>query len=217
MDRGRVRDYQERIERRPDRSRIGFSGDWLPWRPEFYNGVLYWEAWLLSSGSLTVENGRSYTVDAWGIGGGAFGNWVQGGPNNPIICSAGIPNMRTGIEISGEVAVTIGAGGTINHYAGFDTSFGDLLICNGGIAYNKTSQTTDSYKRYRFEDDEKTSETGKSYECISPLKEDPYFAQGGWLPINRAITLGVQGDGFGGGGGCEGYAAPGVLVVRIPA
>ena len=209
-------------DKKPD---ITFSGNWFPWFVEFYQGKPYWEAWFFSSGTLTAN--KSYTCDAWGIGGGGQTNWSSGG-GSTATGTAGIPNMRTNITLSGSVAVTIGAGGEntadSGNRAGGNTSLGTMLVCNGGAVPSGGSSITDSYKRYRFEDDDKSDEAGNSVTATS--KTGNFYAQGGWLKINRRVTtyytgnyacaVGAQGDGFGGGGGYFGWSSPGALVIRIP-
>lgn len=206
-----------------DAPKITYNGKWLTWHLEFYAGVLYWEAWFFSSGTLTVETGYSYKCDAWGIGGGAGAEWDSGG-GNPVSAGAGKTNLRTGLTISGTVPITIGAGGSSHHYdpleAGGDTSFGDYMICSGAT----DSKVSDSYKRYRFEDPDKAGEAGSNRK--SSDADNDYVGQGGWLPIARQLIPrssyyddgeGAQGDGLGGGGSYYGYACHGALVVRIPA
>lgn len=207
-----------------DAPKITYSGDWMPWRPEFYGGVLYWEAWLLSSGALRVESGYSYTGDAWGIGGGAQAWWGIGG-GSTVDCEAGVPNMRTGLTFTGTIYATIGSGGTNGESSqpGGATKLGDVLTCAGGAAPSASTTVGDSYKRYRFEDPDKASEAGATVTANDNGNE--FTAQGGWLKIKRtivssysgtsSIAVGAQGDGFGGAGGYHGWAAPGVLVIRI--
>lgn len=215
-----------------DAPKITYNGSWLPWHLEFYGGVLYWEAWFFSSGVLTVEDGYSYTCDAWGIGGGGQANWSPGG-GNVSTGTAGIPNMRTNIALSDTVAVSIGAGGengseygSSSDSAGGNTSLGDYLICNGGAVPSGMDNISDTYKRYRFEDADKADESSGGSVAATD-KSSTYYAQNGWLKINRTVTtyhnsnysraVGAQGDGLGGGGGYYGWSAPGALVVRIPA
>ena len=207
-----------------DMPKITYSGDWMPWRPEFYGGVLFWEAWLLSSGTLTIEGGYSYTGDAWGIGGGGQAHWSSGG-GSLADAPAGVPNMRTGLTFSGALGVTIGAGG-LNHgdnnRAGGDTVLADLLTCAGG-ANPDNGSVSDTYKRYRFEDPDKSSEAGRSVTANDD--GSTFTAQGGWLKIKRTIlssysgnysrAVTAQGEGFGGGGCYHGWSAPGALVIRI--
>ena len=209
-----------------DMPKITYSGDWMPWRPEFYGGVLYWEAWLLSSGTLVVEEGSSYVGDAWGIGGGSQAGWTSGG-GSLRNCGAGIPNMRTGLTFAGSISATIGEGGLNGDSSrpGNATKLGDMLTCAGGADPDAENSVSDSYKRYRFEDPDKASEAGRN---VTANDDGTTFtAQGGWLRINRTIrksysgiyntAVTAQGEGFGGAGCYMGWSAPGALVIRIPA
>ena len=194
-----------------DAPKITFDGKWLPWHIEFYGGEAYWEAWFLSSGTLTVEG--SYTSDAWGIGGGGTPDWGSGG-GSTVAGTAGIPAMALGVMLTGKLAVTIGAGGSNGDYdpqGGGATMLGSALTCPGAPEPESMSIPSDHYKRYRFEDPDKAAEVGAN------RTNGDGRAQGGWLSINRAVggDDGAQGDGFGAGGGYHGYAAPGALVIRI--
>lgn len=204
-----------------DAPRITFDGEWMGSRPEFYGDELYWEAWFLSSGTLMVE--ESYTADAWGIGGGGQTNWSSGS-GSISTGTAGIQNSAIGITLSGAVAVTIGAGG-LNQEAhkGGDTALGALLICAGRVEPDGISPITDAYKRYRFGAEDKAGEAGNSVSALDGKTN--LYAQGGWTKFRRTVTtrytgsynyaVGAQGDGFGGGGGYYGWAAPGALVIHI--
>lgn len=206
-----------------DAPKITYSGDWMPWRPEFYKGTLYWEAWFLRSGTLTVESGMSYKADAWGIGGGSQAGWTSGGGQIGNTY-AGVPNMRTNLTLSGDIKVTIGEGGMNDGSSakGNDTKLGDLLTCAGGAAPEYNGSVTDSYKRYRFEDSDKKDEEGRNTSSKT-LSSTTFYAQGGWLHIRRTIATNedndgastAQGEGFGGGGCYHGWSAPGALVIRI--
>lgn len=208
-----------------DAPKITYSGDWMPWRPEFYGGVLYWEAWLLSSGTLTVEDGCSYVGDAWGIGGGAQAGWSSGGGSVTNV-AAGVPNMRTNITLNASIAVTIGSGGLNegSSCAGGATKLGDSLTCAGGATPDGSS-VSDNYKRYRFEDPDKAAEAGRS--VTADDDGNRFTAQGGWLKIKRTIlssysgsysrAVTAQGEGLGSGGGYRGWSSPGALVIRVPA
>lgn len=199
-----------------DAPKITFDGKWLPWHVDFYDGTPYWEAWFLTSGTLTVEG--SYTADAWGIGGGGTPRWSSSG-GRTTAGLAGIPGMALGVALSGAMAVTIGAGGdrstSGNSAPGGSTQLGSVLTCNGSTGtWGGYGPPTDAHKRYRFEDPEKAGEGG-SYQQDS----EGHYAQDGWLAINRTMPAhddGVHGAGFGAGGGYYGYAAPGALVIRIP-
>lgn len=199
-----------------DAPKITFDGKWLGWHVELYDGRPYWEAWFLTSGTLTVEG--SYTADAWGIGGGGVPRWSSGG-GMTTAGLAGIPAQALGVTLSGSMAVTIGAGGDRSGSGdgkpGGSTQLGSALTCSGSPGtWGGYGPPTDNYKRYRFEDPDKAGEGG-SYQQDS----DGHQAQDGWLAINRTMPSrddGVQGAGFGAGGGYYGYAAPGALVIRIP-
>lgn len=195
-----------------DAPKITFDGKWLPWHVDFYDGAPYWEAWFLTSGTLTVEG--NYTADAWGIGGGGVPSWSSGG-GSTLAGTAGVPAMALGIALTGTVAVTIGAGGSNGGYSGDGggaTRLGDALTCPGAPEPTGASVPSDTHKRYRFEDPDKAAEAG------SNRTKGSGRAQGGWLAINRTVGSrdGAQGDGFGAGGGYYGYAAAGALVIRIP-
>lgn len=193
-----------------DAPKITYSGKWLHWHLEFYDGVLYWEAWFLSSGTLTVEDGYAYTADAWGIGGGGSGYWSYSGSRGSGC--AGYPNMIAGTTISGAMAVTIGAGATAATYAdvnvGGSTKLGNLLTCTGGD-YSGSG----TYKRYRFGADDKAHEAAGS---------TAWDDMNGWLYLasNKSVGNNESADtGFGIGAGTSTYglAKAGALVVRIPA
>lgn len=213
-----------------DAPKITYDGEWLSWRPEFYDGVLYWEAWLTGSGTLTVEDGRSYVGDAWGIGGGGQAPWSVSGANNAT-GTAGIPNMRSGIKFENQMAVTIGEGGSnafdgkSDPTPGGDTKLADILTCQGGKAPDGQKELTDTYKRYRFEDPDKAAEAGLN--GVGTINGKMLYAQGGWMRFRRTVTksysgthetvVTAQGDGFGAGSTAYGWASPGALVIRIPA
>lgn len=187
-----------------DAPKITFDGKWLPWRIEFYAGKAYWEAWLFSSGTLTVEG--SYTADAWGIGGGGAAYWSGGSSwNRPG--THGCANQAENIPLSGNVAVTIGAGASSDGsgdppFPGGTTSLGNALTCVGA---NRGGST--SVPRYRFGD------ADKSGECLGGGRD-------GWLPLNincqNGDGTGDMGMGAGAGAGVDGYAWAGALVIRIP-
>lgn len=183
-----------------DAPKITFSGKWKTWAPEFYGGVLYWEAWFFTSGTLTFD--QTYTVDAWGIGGGGGSKgYVAGG-------GGGQTNMVTGLELSGAVAVTIGAGAQSSDAKGGATALGSYLTCAGGALGPSGGQSSE---RYRFSDPDKVTEAGDS----------PNSSGAGWLPLqsasmyNGGTTLYPGGQGFGGGGADDLCGHPGALVVRI--
>ena len=145
-----------------DAPKITFDGKWLPWHVDFYDGTPYWEAWFLTSGTLTVEG--SYTADAWGIGGGGTPRWSSSS-GMTLAGLAGIPGMALGVALSGAMAVTIGAGGdrssTGSSKPGGSTQLGSVLTCNGSTGtWGGYGPPTDAHKRYRFEDPEKAGEGG---------------------------------------------------------
>lgn len=117
------------VQQKPN---ITFNSTWFPWRIEFYDDIAYWEAWFFSSGTLSVTG--SYEADAWGIGGG-------GGVYNSFYGGSGFTNMIENIILSGDIAVTIGAGASGGETAlGGDTTLGTLLTCPGGGANGNTPQ-----------------------------------------------------------------------------
>ena len=215
-----------------DAPKITFDGRWLGWHLEFYDGILYWECWIFSSGTLTIN--KSYTADAWGIGGGGFQFNDFGG-------GSGYTNTATGLELSGSIAITIGAGGyypasdgLIYMRKGGATKLGNLLSCAGGgtgggseasaaPGGSNGSSTAGGagingipgagVPMCRFGDPDKTEEAGHNT-----------TAKGGngWLNIKSDDR---NGEGYGGGYGAESsyyvgneaHANAGALVIRIPA
>lgn len=160
---------------------------------EFYDGEPYWEAWFLSSGTLTVTG--SYTVDAWGIGGG--GVWDNGdGASAGGSCAA-----QYGIAVQGSMAVTVGAGGT--SIDGGNTSFAGLTAGAGKRGVSRTGTP------YRFASPDKSHEAGASGQSGN--------AQGGWLWWKNEWNS--CGQGYGAAGvyyyGYRGYGQSGALVIRI--
>lgn len=194
-----------------DAPKITFDGKWLKWHLEFYNGVAYWEAWFLSSGTLTVTG--SYKADLWGIGGGASTYWGSGG-GTVKGCKGGHVARTQGETISGSIPITIGAGAKnsgIN--AGGATKLGSVFTCLGGEVSSDFRHSGDP-NRYRFMDPEKTEEKG------ADVAGDGVQSAGGWLPLAEGIDQNGKSDasagqGFGGGGGYFGYAKSGALVMRI--
>lgn len=198
-----------------DAPKISFDGKWLKWHLEFYDGVAYWEAWFLSSGTLTVTG--SYKADLWGIGGGASTYWASGG-GTVMGCKGGSVARTQGETITGNIAVTIGAGAQnsgIN--AGGDTKFGTVFTCAGGASGSGNDSNTGDPNRYRFMDPDKIGEKGA--DISSSSSDGTYKAAGGWLPIVEGIgnteRTALAGQGFGAGGGYYGYAKSGALVMRI--
>lgn len=198
-----------------DAPKIAYSGKWLQWHLEFYGDELYWEAWFLSSGTLTVEG--SYTADAWGVGGGGSGAWSTSAAQGEGY--GGCANMATGVRLTGKMTVSIGSAGSNDFDAyeygstrGGNTKLGnDLLTCSGG--YTSAIAGTGTTNRYRFSAADKATESNGN----------AWNSMGGWLPIDSNTTLAdsspaaKQGAGIGAGAGACGLARPGALVIRIPA
>ena len=181
---------------------ITFDGKWSNWYIEFYGGVPYWEALLTSSGTLRVTG--DYTADVCGVGGGAGINNKR--PGNGAFA------QKLGIDLSGSIAVTIGAGGEwSDHSDGGDTTLGGVFSAAKGVVGVKNSGTY-----YRFGDPDKASEAGA--DGISG--GIGWMGYGGWMH-GRASQY--SGEGYGARGGSSGYAYgtvsdghPGALVIRIP-
>lgn len=114
---------------------------------EVYDGKLYAEAIIATSGTLTVN--KPYLIDIWGIGGG--GGTAKGKTSGMIYTfdgygGGGYTNMLTKVLLStGTIAVTIGAAGTsksdsnvsspydyLATTAGGATKLGNLFTANGG-------------------------------------------------------------------------------------
>lgn len=190
-----------------DKPKITFDGKWLPWHIEFYSGEPYWEAWLLTSGALTLE--KTYVLDAWGIGGGGAVTWSRSG-GRAWGGTGGAVGLSYGLSLSGTLAVTIGAG-AINSgtKAGGNTSLGNLLTCAGGATPTGKTASGDP-NRYRFTDPEHIADMGADV-----TSSDGIRSAGGWLPIPESMDDGSAGQGFGGGGGYGGYTKSGALVIRI--
>lgn len=181
----------------------------MPWRPEFYGGELYWEAWFFSSGTLTVESGKSYIADAWGIGGGSStpGAYSTGS-------AGGSTGMAEGITLSGSVAISIGAGANEGDTDGGTTKLGTLLTCKGGEYVYGDNTGSQAAVRYRFGDADKSGEAGAPYTSYGSING------GGWLHFqgvwDSGGTISYSGCGYGAGGGYELPGHAGALVVRIP-
>ena len=85
---------------------------------------------VFSSGTLSVAG--SYKADAWGIGGG-------GGCYNDYAGGSGYVRQVLNAVLSGDIAVTIGAGASGGQTSlGGDTTLGTLLTCPGGGANGST-------------------------------------------------------------------------------
>ena len=190
--------------------KITFNGRWLGWHLEFYNGILYWECWIFSSGVLTLQ--ESYTLDAWGIGGGGA---VQRADTNNGRGAAGSTNTLLNEYVDvGTVPVTVGAGANASNgdANGGSTMLGSYLTCSGGQYY--FSGQTPTTNRNRFGAAEK-NEHGNGG-----------TAGDGWLPFanqkgyGSGYTAYTPGQGLGAGAvtyGTSGWvASPGALVIRIP-
>lgn len=192
---------------------ITFSGRWKKWALEFYDGILYWEAWFFSSGTLTVI--KEYTIDAWGLGGGAATERSDRGS----VGGAGVPNMVIGAILApGSTVVTIGAGGdaaaTDKDAPGGTTSLGSILSCSGGsIVYTSNgSHNVDVYNRFG---DTAKAEYGYSGSTESRLSD-------GWLDVVHVNTSHTAFKPHGIGAGVRASetlgssGSSGALVIRIP-
>lgn len=185
------------------RPQITYDGKWLPWYVEFYGQDAYWEAVMFTSGTLSITG--NYTAEAWGIGGGSFPN--RSGTDSPLAGRGSTSVVN--INLSGDVAITIGAGSTRPTTPGGNTSVGDVVVGNSGIAgFNGTGYA------YRFGDPDKSSEAGES----APVDSFGY-GEGGWLHWNGGY-YDNNGSGYGAGGGsgnASGYSSghEGALVIRI--
>lgn len=194
---------------------ISFSGAWKPWSLEYYGDQLYWEAWFLSSGTLSLA--RSYTLDAWGIGGGGAkerADNTSGGKRGAA--AAGQTNMVENLLLqAGTYVVTVGAGGDSadGDSAGGATRLGSILNCAGGTA--AYAEDSEPKLRNRFYDETK-NEAASGGE-----------AGNGWLQIvntlNTSLNSSANGFGVGLGAGATtesifgARAAQGALVIRVPA
>lgn len=86
----------------PKQLSFAYSGSYEQYF-ETYNGKLYMELMLLSSGILLIPSGQTYTCDIWGLGGGGGTDGTAGG-------GSGHSAMLSGVTLSGNVDVVIGAG-----------------------------------------------------------------------------------------------------------
>lgn len=196
-----------------DAPKITFDGSWLPWRIEFYGGTPYWEAWFLTSGTLTLSQG--YTIDAWGLGGGGATARSDNSPGG-----AGVPAMALGCAVpAGSVAVTIGAGAEAmdaHDYGserGGNTSFGGYLTAQGGqYADSPAEHDYDAYNRF--------GDATRNEAAHAPF-EDYYgdvYELGGWLNFTCPGNI-REAHGIGAGGWPSGtsgsYGGSGALVLRV--
>lgn len=185
---------------------ITYDGKWSGWYVETYGGKAYWEAVVYTSGVLTVTG--EYIADAWGLGGGGYPYYVGSGIEP--FGGRGSSSIVAGVVISGDVAVSIGAGsrGHESNYAGGSTMLGDVIVGAGGVA----NANGGGYK-YRFGDPDKAGEAG------ADATTNWYQGEGGWLHWNGSY-YGYSGCGYGAGGGSgnsSGYSRghEGALVLRI--
>lgn len=197
-----------------DAPKITYNGKWMPWRIEFYAGVPYWEAWFFTSGTLTVADGESYVCDAWGIGGGGSTYWSTGGSTGMNVGS-GRTGLRQEQVLTGNVAVTIGAGGNVPTSGsrageGGATKLGSDVVGDGGV---KGASPISADGRYRFFDPDKANEAG-----AGASNEYNSFG-GGWLPISSGTNPNVSGyiktQGFGSAAPPYSTGVQGALVLRI--
>lgn len=195
--------------------KITFDGKWSGWYVEFYSGVPYWEAVFYSSGTLSVTG--SYTADAHGIGGGGstYSSPSTGGDR-------GATAIQRNIALSGNLAITIGAGvGAMAYGTGGTTSLGSLLSCAGGRSAagggSRPSASRGDVLR-RFDDAGHASDIGADGTSA------PYGAAIGTGGMMRWRGMPQCGEGYGAGGGIAYpnnyqyyYLAghPGVLIIRI--
>lgn len=195
---------------------ITFDGKWSNWYIEFYDGVPYWEAVFHSSGILSVSG--SYVADAHGIGGGgsAYSYSVSYGGDR------GATAIQRNIALSGNLAITIGAGvGARTTGTGGTTSLGSLLSCAGGQSAagggTRPSVSRGDVLR-RFDDVGHASDVGTDGTSV------PFGTAFGSGGIMHWRGMPQCGEGYGAGGGIAYpgnyqyyYLAghPGVLIIRI--
>lgn len=207
------------------RPRMDYDGKWTDWHIEYYDGVPYWEAILYTSGTLAVTG--TVVADAWGIGGGGGCNMAQGG-------GSGYTNMATDLDLTGNIAVSIGAGGA-HRSAGGNTTLGSLLTCQGGggapnysnggsggsangmpggkNGSNGSNGAGDGQPICRFRDLTKVDDAGDG----GTAKAGGGAGGGGWL--HWRANDGQNGCGYGGGGSFHqsgvGPGNQGALVLRV--
>ena len=190
---------------------ITFDGNWLPWHIELYNDAPYWEAWFLSSGTLSVTG--NYTADAWMIGGGGGTRSVMASGSG----GGGHVTQAANVVLQGTIPVTIGAGGLPGNKGG-ETSFLTTTASGGNAGAFNTTPYSDP-NRYRFSDAYHENEIGD----VGVGTRD-YAGGGGWQHFR---SYEGHGEGYGAGAGFfsvnsssdtnqnpRGHA--GALVIRIP-
>ena len=178
------------------RPQIDFDGKWLKWFVEFYDGEPYWEAWFLSSGTLTVTG--SYMADAWLIGCGTIRR-----TSTYNYSRRGNAVTALGLNLTGSIPLTI------NDYRDDgSTTLGDLAEATIG----DENEAPSSGQPYRFSDPDKANEAGEN--ALSSSRPSGPTGEGGWLSW---INYGVRevGQGYGAGGGFSDLPTPGACVVRI--
>ena len=183
-----------------------FDGKWIPWHIEIYNGLPYWEAWFLSSGTLSVTG--KFDAQAWGIGGGGFPNRTEQNGYNPL-GGRGSTSVVS-VTLEGDVAVTIGEGAKNGATPGGNTMIGNTVVGAGG-----QPATPGTGAPYRFADPEKAGEAGETQSNNSFG-----YGEGGWLHWDGSESH-YNGLGYGAAGGtgnASGYCAAheGALVIRVP-
>lgn len=183
-----------------------FDGKWIPWHIEIYNGLPYWEAWFLSSGTLSVTG--KFDAQAWGIGGGGFPNRTEQNGYNPL-GGRGSTSVVS-VTLEGDVAVTIGEGAKNGASPGGNTMIGNTVVGAGG-----QPATPGTGAPYRFADPDKAGEAGETQSNNSFG-----YGEGGWLHWDGSESH-YNGRGYGAAGGignASGYCAAheGALVIRVP-
>ncbi len=94
-----------------------------------YDGVL-WEQWaLIGSGILRVVRGKAPLSKVWLCSGGSNGG--QSSYSDGRGGLGGYARSADDVEISGDIAVTVGAGGTVALSTSGSTSFGSILTAPG--------------------------------------------------------------------------------------
>lgn len=196
------------------RPQIDFDGKWIKPFVEFYDGEPYWEAWFLSSGTLTVNG--TYTADAWGIGGGAS---LQGSGADDAT-GRGWTTTAYGIMLSDTMPVTIGTGARSWGAAGGNTTLGTQLTANGG-----TRDLKGEGLPYRFGDPDKAGEAGANGTQDAMTRAPGGFlavGEGGWQHWRAGLLTypTLDGEGYGASSGSAGtdrttIGHDGALVIRI--
>ena len=117
---------------------ITYNGKWTGWYWETYDGSPYWECMIMSSGALTPGAGKTYTLDAFSIGGGGGYSALS---ESPYACSgggSGYTAMASNLVLNQIQAVSIGAGSSGAGASGGATTF-MTLTASGGTAGNGTN------------------------------------------------------------------------------